>query len=45
MYSMTTSRISSGPEWKYRNGLAGFALDLRLIPARYQHSARPVASL
>jgi hypothetical protein len=30
MYIMTTSRIISGEEWKYRNGFSGFA---RLISA------------
>ena len=29
-------RITAGDELKYRNGLGGFALDLRLMLARYQ---------
>ena len=36
-YIMTTKRITSGDELKHRNGLSGFALDLRFVPARYQH--------
>jgi len=30
----TTSRITSGDELKHRNGLGGFALDLRAITRR-----------
>jgi hypothetical protein len=32
-YIITTKRITSGDELKYRNGLGGFALDLRLVRA------------
>ncbi|WP_374137591.1 MULTISPECIES: hypothetical protein [unclassified Sphingomonas] len=44
-YSITTSRISSGTKWKYRNGLAGFALDFRLIRDRYEPAANAAKSL
>ena len=39
MYIMTTRRMTSGEELKQRNELGGFALDLRLMPARYQQPA------
>jgi len=43
-YIITTRRITSGDEWKYRNGLGGFALDLRAIGRRYQPPARRATS-
>jgi hypothetical protein len=35
-YIITTSRITSGEEWKYRNGLSDFGL---LITVEYHRSA------
>ena len=38
-YIITTRRITSGDELKQQKGLAGFALDLRVMGARYQRRA------
>jgi hypothetical protein len=38
-YIITTRRINSGDESKQRNGLAGFARDLRLIRTEYRRDA------
>jgi hypothetical protein len=39
-YIITTRRITSGDELKQRNGLRGFARDLRLIAAGSQQADR-----
>jgi len=43
-YMSTTSRITSGDELKYRNGLGGLAFDRRLVALRHQRE-RPAAAL
>lgn len=37
-YIITTRRITSGDELKYRNGLPGFAIDFRLMRARISYA-------
>jgi hypothetical protein len=44
MYSITAARITSGDELKQRNGLAGLALDLQLIPPAYSTPLQLVLS-
>jgi hypothetical protein len=41
MYIITTSLITSGEELKRSNGEGGFALNLRLIRARYHCRTAP----
>ena len=45
MYSITTSRMTSGDEFKQPNGLGGLALDLRVIQASYHQLSHPATLL
>jgi hypothetical protein len=40
-YIITTRRITLGDELNLRNGLSGFARDLRGMPTSYQYAGMP----